>query len=32
MLEAIGEPVPLQHHELSVTASIGIALYPRDDQ
>ena len=31
MLEAIGEPLQLQHHELSVSASIGIALYPRDD-
>jgi diguanylate cyclase (GGDEF)-like protein len=32
MLEAIGEPVPLHHHEITVSASIGIALYPRDDQ
>jgi diguanylate cyclase (GGDEF)-like protein len=31
MLEAIAEPVHLQHHEISVSASIGIALYPRDD-
>jgi diguanylate cyclase (GGDEF)-like protein len=31
MLEAIAEPVQLQHHEISVSASIGIALYPRDD-
>src|SRR5688500_755606 len=29
VLEAMAEP--LQHHESSVTASIGIALYPRDD-
>jgi diguanylate cyclase (GGDEF)-like protein len=32
MLDAIGEPVQLQHHELSGSASIGIALYPRDEQ
>jgi diguanylate cyclase (GGDEF)-like protein len=31
MLAAIGEPLQLQHHELSVSASIGIALYPRDE-
>ena len=31
VLEAMAEPLQLQHHELSVTASIGIALYPRDD-
>ena len=31
MLEAIAEPVQLDHHEISVTASIGIALFPRDD-
>jgi diguanylate cyclase (GGDEF)-like protein len=31
MLEAIAEPLQLQHHEISVTASVGIALYPRDD-
>jgi diguanylate cyclase (GGDEF)-like protein len=31
MLEAIAEPMQLQHHEISVSASIGIALYPRDD-
>ena len=31
VLEAIAEPLQLQHHEISVTASIGIALYPRDD-
>src|SRR5687767_742176 len=30
-LEAIAEPLQLQHHEISVSASIGIALYPRDD-
>jgi diguanylate cyclase (GGDEF)-like protein len=31
MLDAIAEPVYLDHHEISVTASIGIALFPRDD-
>jgi diguanylate cyclase (GGDEF)-like protein len=31
VLEAIAEPLQLQHHEIAVTASIGIALYPRDD-
>ena len=31
VLEAMGEPLQLQHHEIAVTASIGIALYPRDD-
>jgi diguanylate cyclase (GGDEF)-like protein len=31
MSEAINEPLLLQHHELSVSASIGIALYPRDE-
>jgi diguanylate cyclase (GGDEF)-like protein len=31
VLEAMAEPLQLQHHEISVTASIGIALYPRDD-
>jgi EAL domain-containing protein (putative c-di-GMP-specific phosphodiesterase class I) len=31
MLEAIAEPVRLEPHEISVTASIGIAMYPRDD-
>ena len=31
VLDAVAEPVQLQHHEISVTASIGIALYPRDD-
>ena len=31
MLEAIAEPVQLHHHEISVSASIGIAMYPRDD-
>jgi diguanylate cyclase (GGDEF)-like protein len=31
VLEAMAEPLQLQHHEISVTASVGIALYPRDD-
>ena len=31
VLECIAEPLQLQHHEITVTASIGIALYPRDD-
>jgi diguanylate cyclase (GGDEF)-like protein len=31
VLEAMAEPLQLQHHEISVTASVGIALFPRDD-
>jgi diguanylate cyclase (GGDEF)-like protein len=31
VLDAIAEPVQLDHHEISVTASIGIAMYPKDD-
>jgi diguanylate cyclase (GGDEF)-like protein len=31
VLEGIAEPLQLQHHEISVSGSIGIALYPRDD-
>jgi len=31
MLDAIAEPVRLESHEIAVTASIGIAMYPRDD-
>ena len=31
MIEAIAEPLQLQHHEFTVSTSIGIALYPRDD-
>jgi diguanylate cyclase (GGDEF)-like protein len=30
VLEAIAEPLRLQAHEISVSASVGIALYPRD--
>ena len=30
MLDAIAEPVHLDHHEIAVSASIGIAMYPRD--
>jgi diguanylate cyclase (GGDEF)-like protein len=30
VLDAIGEPVRFDAHEISVTASIGIAMYPRD--
>ena len=31
MLDAMAEPVRLGHHELAVSASIGIAVFPRDD-
>jgi diguanylate cyclase (GGDEF)-like protein len=31
VLEAVREPLQLLHHELSVTVSVGIAMYPRDD-
>jgi diguanylate cyclase (GGDEF)-like protein len=31
ILDAIAEPLQVGHHEISVTASIGIALFPRDD-
>jgi diguanylate cyclase (GGDEF)-like protein len=31
VLDAIAEPVQLEHHEISVTASIGIAMFPKDD-
>ena len=31
VIDGIAEPLQLQHHEIAVTASIGIALYPRDD-
>ena len=32
MLQAIAEPMELAHHELTATVSIGIALYPKDDE
>jgi diguanylate cyclase (GGDEF)-like protein len=31
VLDAVAEPLQLQHHEIAVSASIGISLYPRDD-
>jgi diguanylate cyclase (GGDEF)-like protein len=31
MIESIAEPVEVAHHEITATASIGIALYPKDD-
>jgi diguanylate cyclase (GGDEF)-like protein len=31
ILDGIAEPVQLLHHEIAVSASVGIALYPRDD-
>jgi diguanylate cyclase (GGDEF)-like protein len=31
ILEAFAEPVHLQDHEITVTTSLGIALYPKDD-
>ena len=31
VLEAIAEPVHIDHNEILVTASIGIAMFPRDD-
>ena len=30
-IEAISEPVQLHHHEVAVSASIGIAVYPQDE-
>ena len=32
MSQAVAEPIELRHHELAATVSIGIALYPKDDQ
>ena len=32
MTQAVAEPIELRHHELTATVSIGIALYPKDDQ
>ena len=31
IIDAIAEPVQLQQHEIRVTTSIGMALFPRDD-
>ena len=31
VIEAAREPLQLLHHELSVSVSVGIAMYPRDD-
>jgi diguanylate cyclase (GGDEF)-like protein len=31
VLEAVAEPLQLDHHDISVTASIGIAMFPKDD-
>ena len=32
MISAVAQPAEISHHELTPTASIGIAIYPRDDQ
>ncbi|MET0681655.1 MAG: EAL domain-containing protein [Burkholderiales bacterium] len=32
MIQALAEPVELKHHELAATVSIGIAVYPKDDE
>ena len=32
MSQAVAEPLELKHHELTATVSIGIALYPKDDE
>ncbi|MGH8681322.1 MAG: putative bifunctional diguanylate cyclase/phosphodiesterase [Burkholderiales bacterium] len=32
MISAVAQPAEIAHHELTPTASIGIAIYPRDDQ
>jgi diguanylate cyclase (GGDEF)-like protein len=32
MLSTVAQPAEIAHHELTPTASIGIAIYPRDDQ
>jgi diguanylate cyclase (GGDEF)-like protein len=31
MIASIAEPIELAHHELTATASIGIAIYPKDE-
>jgi len=32
MSQAVAEPIGLRHHEIAATVSIGIALYPKDDE
>jgi diguanylate cyclase (GGDEF)-like protein len=32
MSQALAEPIELRHHEIAATVSIGIALYPKDDE
>ena len=32
LLQAIAEPFPHRHHELSLTASIGVAMFPEDGE
>jgi diguanylate cyclase (GGDEF)-like protein len=31
LIDTIAEPMQLQHHEIAVSASVGISMYPRDD-